>query len=159
MYDDLIAAASAKWGVPQSWIGGVIQRESSFNANAYNPNDPGGARGLMQIIAATAHAYGVTDLSTLFDPAVNIDVGTHLLSDLRVNYGDDFQRVYSAYNSGKPDAYLTSSEVATNVAAAVSDVTQWAMDHPEAAIAGGAAGGVLLFLVGYWFLKFKKGKK
>ncbi len=152
MYDDLIAAASQKWSVPDWWIAGVIQAESSWNPNAVNLSDPGGSRGLMQISGPTAHAYGISDLSTLFDPAVNIDVGTHLLSDLRSSYGDDLRRVYSAYNSGKADLYLTSSEVANNVERVLAAGADWTAAHP----AGDAALGILALLTVYWISRRKK---
>lgn len=147
MFDDIITQAADSWSVPESWIRAVIQVESGWNPNAYNPNDPDGARGLMQIIGPTARAYGIVDLSSLYDPVINIAVGTHLLSDLRNQYGNDFQRVYSAYNSGNPDLWQTSSEVAGNVARAMAALSEWSVDNPAAS--GGAG---LLILALAWFL-------
>lgn len=141
MFDALIQDASLRYGVGSDWIRAVIDVESNFNPDAFNPNDPGGAYGLMQIIAATARGYGVTDLSTLFDPAVNIDVGTHLLSDLQALYGKDFRRVYSAYNSGDPDAWETSSEVRANVQRALEALGRYAV----------AGGSIILVVVGALF--------
>lgn len=151
MYETEISQAAAKWGVPETWIQAVIQTESSWNTNAYNANDPGGARGLMQVIASTARAYGVTDLSSLFIPSVGIDVGTHLLHDLRQSYGEDFQRVYSAYNSGKPDLWQTSAQVAAHVQTAMANLASWTVKNP-----GVGSVGVLLLLIGYLLLRGKK---
>jgi soluble lytic murein transglycosylase-like protein len=151
MYEQEISDAAARWDVPESWIRAVIEVESHWNASAYNPNDPGGARGLMQMIAATAHGYGITDLDTLFIPSVAIDSGTHLLHDLKSRYGDDFRAVYSAYNSGKPTAWQTSQEVADHVTSALLALAEY--ETP-------AVGAGMLLLVGllvFWVLKHKKG--
>ena len=148
MFESFIDASSREYGVPVSWIQAVIQTESSWNPNAYNASDPGGARGLMQIIAATARAYGVTNLSDLFDPATNIDIGTHLLSDIAqglhvINWDSaDFRRVYSAYNSGNPDKWETSSQVAANVQRALGALANWTTSNP------GTSSGIGLLLVG-----------
>ncbi len=155
MFDAEISAASAAWGIPISWIQAVIQTESSWNPQAFNASDPGGARGLMQIIGPTASAYGVTDLETLFDPAVNIDIGTHLLHDIRGRVGDDVQAIYSAYNSGSPTKYLTSSEVAANVARFVANLETY-LAHEPLVVTSGA--GALLLAVLVWFWIKRKGK-
>ncbi len=147
MFEDFIRASAQQWNVPEAWIGAVIQAESSWNPNAWNQSDPGGSRGLMQISGPTATAYGVLNPQALFDPALNIDVGTHLLHDLRSSYGDDLRRVYSAYNSGKPDLYLTSSQVANNVERVLAALSDWTVSHPI----GDATLGVLALLTMYWF--------
>lgn len=149
MFEDLIASASQKWGVPESWIGAVIQTESSGNPNAVNSTDPGGSRGLMQISGPTAKAYGITDLSTLFNPAINIDTGAHILHDLRQKYGEDLRRVYSAYNSGNPDLWMTSAQVSNNVGRVMSALGDWTAAHPI----GDATIGVLALLVLWWMRK------
>lgn len=150
MYDSLISSASAKWSVPPEWIKAVIQVESAWNPEAYNPDDP--SFGLMGILDATARAYGVTDLITLFDPATNIDIGTHLLADLRARYGDDFRSVYSAYNSGSPTLWETSAEVAGNVQRAVSALAEYLGTQ----VSGNAGTLVLIGLGVWWFVKKRR---
>jgi soluble lytic murein transglycosylase-like protein len=154
MFDSEISSASYSYDVPESWIRAVIQVESNWNPNAFNPNDPGGSRGLMQISGPTAKAYGVTDLDSLFDPLYNIGIGTRLLGDLRQRYGDDFQAVYSAYNSGSPTLWQTSSQVAGHVENALNALAQFAEDNP-AVVQTAAVGGSVLF----WVLLFVIGKK
>lgn len=147
MYDDIIQAAAGRYNVPADWIKGYIQVESSGDPTAYNPNDPGGAWGLMQIIASTARAYGVSDLSTLFNPVVNIDVGAHLLHDLIVRYGRNLESVASAYNSGNPTAWETNPDVAEYVR------------RIKAAIGAGLVEGGAAVVVGvmvWLFLQFRK---
>jgi soluble lytic murein transglycosylase-like protein len=142
------------YNVPEAWIRAVIQVESNWNPNAYNPNDPGGSRGLMQISGPTAKSYGVTDLDSLYDPLYNIGIGTRLLDELRQRYGDDFQAVYSAYNSGSPTLWQTSSQVAGHVENALNALAQFAEDNP-AVMQTAAVGGSVLF----WVLLFVIGKK
>ena len=108
-FDGLIGAAATRYGVPVWLIKAVIGVESSFNPKAYNKNDPGGARGLMQITAATARGLGYTKplgqdaarSGGLYDPAVNIDLGTKLLAELLQTFPDQpFDVIYAAYNGG-----------------------------------------------------------
>lgn len=143
MFDVIISGAASRYNVPESWIRAVIDVESGWNPEAFNPNDPGGAWGLMQIIASTARGYGITDLSTLFDPAVNIDIGTHLIHDIGET---DFRRMYSAYNSGDPDLWETSSEVAANVQRALEALGRYST----------AGAGFLIVAIGAWYLIRKR---
>ncbi len=105
----------------------------------------------MQISRATALAYGVVNVDTLFDPAVNIDIGTHLLSDLRASYGDDFRAVYSAYNSGSAAAWQTSAQVFANVQRALSALADYASQM--SGVGTGSPGFMFLLLAGWWLWK------
>lgn len=147
MFDALIQDAAFLYSVPESWIRAFIKVESNFDPNAFNPSDP--SYGLMQILDATARAYGIVDLNSLFDPETNIDVGTHLLHDLISSYGLNFEKVASAYNSGSATAYLTNPEVAQYVERAKQALTQYAG-------AGIFSGVVVLVVVGY--LLARKGR-
>lgn len=93
-FDDLIAAAGAKYGVSEALIKSVIQSESSFNPSAVSS---AGAKGLMQLMDGTAQGLGVTDS---FDPAQNIDGGTRFLSYLLRKYEGDTSVALAAYNAG-----------------------------------------------------------
>lgn len=95
-----------------------METESDFNASAVSGVESNGQRsyGLMQLIPTTAHNLGYAGPDAgLLDPETSINFGTKLLNQLRRTYGDDIKRVYSAYNSGRPDLYLTSSQVAAHV--------------------------------------------
>jgi len=152
MFDDFISASSATYGVPVSWIRAVIQTESAWNPNAHNAADPTGAYGLMQVLYSTAQALGYTGpASGLYDPAININLGTELLSQLRNSYGDDFRRVYSAYNSGNPDLWQTSEQVAANVARALAALLSYGAENPASSTIVFA---VIFLLV--WMFKKKK---
>jgi soluble lytic murein transglycosylase-like protein len=56
-----------------------------------------GARGLMQLMPATARLYGVRDA---FDPEQNIRAASRYLRDLTDRYQDDLRLVLAAYNAG-----------------------------------------------------------
>jgi soluble lytic murein transglycosylase-like protein len=129
MYDDAIAAAVAVYDVPAAWILATIGAETSFQSPApstWEPTVGEFAYGPMQVLLSTARGLGFAgSAAQLKDPATNIAIGAELLAQLRSSYGDDFQRVYSAYNSGNPDAWTTSSRVAANVARAITWLAQF----------------------------------
>ncbi|WP_245809830.1 lytic transglycosylase domain-containing protein [Cohnella massiliensis] len=93
-YDAIIHEASARYGVDPALIKGVIQTESSFRADAVSSS---GAKGLMQLMDATAQGLGVTDS---FDPVQNIDAGTRYLSYLLRKYDGNEMAALAAYNAG-----------------------------------------------------------
>ncbi|MFF2094340.1 lytic transglycosylase domain-containing protein [Paenibacillus sp. NPDC058174] len=93
-YEGLIAAAAAKYGVDPALIRGVIRTESGFKADAVSS---AGAKGLMQLMDATARSLGVTDS---LDPGQNIDGGTKYLSYLLRKYNGNEQVALAAYNAG-----------------------------------------------------------
>ena len=93
-FDQLISAASARHGVPEHLVRGVIQQESGGDPLAVSKK---GARGLMQLLPSTAADMGVQDE---FDPAQNIDGGTKYLGQLLKRYGGDQNKALAAYNFG-----------------------------------------------------------
>jgi soluble lytic murein transglycosylase-like protein len=93
-YGSLIRAAAAKHGVDEKLIIHIIAAESNFNPRAASHKQ---ARGLMQLLPTTAARYSVSDI---FDPAENIDAGTHYLKDLLAHYNGNTSLALAAYNAG-----------------------------------------------------------
>ncbi len=93
-YGDLIRAAALKHGLDEKLITDVIAAESNFNPRAVSRKQ---AQGLMQLIPQTAARYSVANI---FDPAQNIEAGTHYLKDLLQRYGGNLSLALAAYNAG-----------------------------------------------------------
>ena len=93
--DDLIRNHGNFYGVDPYLIYCVMSQESSFNSGAVSPK---GARGLMQLMPATAARYGVVNR---LDPDQSIKGGTHYLKDLLVLFNGRVDLVLAAYNAGE----------------------------------------------------------
>ncbi len=96
-YDDLIDAAAREFQVDPKLVKSVMLVESGFNPAAISRK---GARGLMQLMPATAAEHGV-DVSEIHDPRRNIAAGTRHLSRLLDYYGGDLTKSLAAYNAGE----------------------------------------------------------
>ena len=92
--DDYIKAASEKHRIDRALIESVIHAESSFNPKAVSPK---GAKGLMQLMPATAAELGVNNV---FDPQANVDGGTRYLQQLLIKYNNNLAKALAAYNAG-----------------------------------------------------------
>lgn len=71
--------------------------ESRFQTGATSPV---GARGLMQVMPATARSLGVNDPSTLDDPSVALSVGQKYIVQLLDSLGGNLMALGGAYNAG-----------------------------------------------------------
>jgi soluble lytic murein transglycosylase-like protein len=94
-FDAHIDAAAALHGVSRELVRAIIQVESAFDSGAVST---AGARGLMQLMPATARRFGVTDS---FDARQNIFAGTHYLRILLDTHGKDVSLTAAAYNAGE----------------------------------------------------------
>ncbi|MDQ7838063.1 MAG: lytic transglycosylase domain-containing protein [Thermodesulfobacteriota bacterium] len=92
--EHIVSEASRKYGVEPALIKSVIAVESNGDPQAVSP---AGARGLMQLMPATAAELGVTDP---FDPAQNVMAGTRYLRQLMDRYQGDVKLALAAYNWG-----------------------------------------------------------
>lgn len=92
--ENMIYAASAKYGVDPKLATAVAKVESGLTADAVSP---AGAVGVMQLMPDTAKALGVRNIS---DPRENIDGGVHYLKDLLTTFQGDTRKALAAYNAG-----------------------------------------------------------
>ncbi len=88
----LIASTAAAHGVDERLVHAVIETESNYQPRA---RSRAGAKGLMQLMPATARQYAVRDP---YDPQANIDAGVRHLKDLLSRF--DLRLALAAYNAG-----------------------------------------------------------
>ena len=90
----LLVAAEQLHHVDRDLLASVVRAESAGNAHAVSRT---GARGLMQLMPATAATLGVHDS---FAPEQNIDGGSSYLDQLLTRYHDNIALALAAYNAG-----------------------------------------------------------
>ena len=120
-YDVFINASAEKYGISPNFIRAVIYTESKFDPFA---TGDAGEVGLMQIMpsgAAVDYAreYGieVPPRAKLFDPALNIDIGTWYLAE--------GLKIYSGYKEAEALALCRYN-------AGNSRAKRWAPENPQA---------------------------
>jgi soluble lytic murein transglycosylase-like protein len=92
-FAELISTVAAQHDVDVRLVHAVIEQESNYQATARSKK---GARGLMQLMPATARQYGVRNS---FDPRANIDAGVRHLKGLLSRL--DLPVALAAYNAGE----------------------------------------------------------
>ena len=98
-YQEEISASCQQFCVDEAVVFAVINTESHFNKNAKSGK---GAVGLMQVMPSTAQGLaselGLTNFD-LFQPKINILIGTKYLSQLMAKF-QDLSTALCAYNAG-----------------------------------------------------------
>ncbi len=92
--EQCVQKAAAKYSLPPALIKAVIRAESNFQVGAVSR---AGARGLMQLMPATAKELGVTDS---FDIDQNIDGGAKYLRRMLNRFDGNVRHALAAYNAG-----------------------------------------------------------
>ena len=93
--DQLIASSAAKNDLDPLLVYFVMREESGFNHRAVSR---AGARGLMQLMPATARRLGVRNIH---DPRENVEAGARYLRDLVGRFSGDVRLALAAYNAGE----------------------------------------------------------
>jgi len=92
-FADVISTVAAAHDLDARLVHAVIEQESNYQARARSQK---GARGLMQLMPATARQYGVRNS---YDPKSNIEAGVRHLKDLLSRL--DLPVALAAYNAGE----------------------------------------------------------
>jgi hypothetical protein len=98
-FNATIVEAAKKFDVDAALVSAVIKAESDFNPRETSNK---GARGLMQLMPATAERFGV---SNSFDPVANIYAGTRYLRWLLETFNGNADLAVAAYNAGEGNVW------------------------------------------------------
>jgi len=115
-WTELATAHATLAGLEPALVLAVIDAESKGDPRARSRV---GARGLMQLMPATAeevaqrHSIPYRSPRDLFDPDLNVRLGTLYLARLRRQFGDDPHLYIAAYNAGP------------------GNVGKWRLQHPN----------------------------
>ena len=96
-FNELAREKGQKYNVNPNFIRAIISVESAGNINAVSPV---GARGLMQLMPATAERMGVSR-HELFSPDRNMEAGVKYISYLSRLFNNDPRLVAAGYNAGE----------------------------------------------------------
>jgi transglycosylase-like protein with SLT domain len=96
-YGSMIYEAARRHSVNPQVVAALIRAESAGNPRAVSHK---GARGLMQLMPATAERFG-TRKEKLYDPQENLEAGIRYLSWLVEQFPGDLSKVLAAYNAGE----------------------------------------------------------
>jgi soluble lytic murein transglycosylase-like protein len=94
-FDAIILTEARRHGIDASLVSAVIRAESNFEPRAVSRK---GARGLMQLMPATAQRLAVRKP---FDPASNVAGGVRYLKELAERFHHRPELVLAAYNAGE----------------------------------------------------------
>jgi hypothetical protein len=93
--DSYIVDSSKRYNIDPLLIYAQMHQESAFKLKATSYK---GARGLMQLMPATAVRFGVTDI---FNPKQNIEAGVKYMRWLLDKFGGDLRLALAGYNAGE----------------------------------------------------------
>jgi soluble lytic murein transglycosylase len=102
-YWDLFSSASNRLALDPYLVLALARQESLFNPKATSSSN---ARGLMQLIPSTARKMASqegmdTEKIALYDPSVNVELGTAYLKNLFAMFNGDAFHAVAAYNAGE----------------------------------------------------------
>jgi len=104
---DRVITSARNAGIDPAWAFAIIRAETAWQTDAHSGAD---ARGLMQLLPGTAslvaHRSGLPydGAMSLYDPAINIPLGTQYLANLAVRFNGSPWLASAAYNAGPGNA-------------------------------------------------------
>lgn len=116
-YWDAVQQKTLERGVDPYLVLALIRQESLFNARA---RSPAAAFGLMQLIVPTAARVAkqiglpAPTQEKLFEPELNLTLGTQYLKDLLERYSNNWFKAIAAYNAGEAAVDRWEREIATD---------------------------------------------
>ena len=90
----IVIQTASRHQLDPALIKAIIMAESGYNTRAISKK---GAKGLMQLMPATAQALGVEDI---FNPKQNISGGVRYFKQLVTQFDGDVELALAAYNAG-----------------------------------------------------------
>jgi soluble lytic murein transglycosylase-like protein len=124
----IVIEEARRIGVPVPLALAMAHAESSFNAGAESHK---GARGVMQIMPATARGeYGLSP-DLLWEPRINVRVGLHFMKRLLRRYRGRIDLALSYYNGGSAVGDFPNARVIPATARYVARVQQLQLRYGE----------------------------
>ena len=96
-YGELIYETARRHDMSARLIAAMVRAESAYDPRAVSSK---GARGLLQLMPATAERFGVK-LNEIHDPKRNLDGGVRYLKWLSERFAGDLPRMLAGYNAGE----------------------------------------------------------
>jgi len=96
----IVIQMAYRYQIDPALVKAIIMAESGYNARAISNK---GAKGLMQLMPATARALGVEDV---FNPKQNISGGVRYFKKLVTQFDGDVELALAAYNAGSRNVRL-----------------------------------------------------
>ena len=94
-----IFIVSKEYNIDPLLLHAIAEVESAFNADAISK---AGARGLMQVMPATARRFGMKNpKQELFNPISNLRVSSNYIRSLYSLFGNNIPLILAAYNAGE----------------------------------------------------------
>ena len=102
-FDDIVRKYARRYDLEQEFILALIKQESVYDPRAHSPAN---AYGLMQLMPLTADDMArlarmrIKNTETLFDPEINVHLGSLYLKQLNKQFDGYKENMLAAYNAG-----------------------------------------------------------
>lgn len=103
-YYETVASAATRFGISTEFIYSIMRQESSFNPQARSPMDAFGLMQLLPEVAKRSAAANSIDYETpddLYEPQVNIPIGSAHLKELWDRYDGEVILAAASYNASE----------------------------------------------------------